>query len=119
VHDGLAIHKSPDVRVKGPELFLNLKKPPGVVDRRKNFSFVPNNAWIAEQLLNLSSVILGNLFRIEVIKGRDGSSLASGARYTSSARPVRLPGQEIRIKAGRHGAERPILYRDSRGTPVC
>ena len=41
VHDGAVIHKTPDIPIKAPELFLNGKKTFGVIDGSFDFPPVP------------------------------------------------------------------------------
>jgi hypothetical protein len=64
----LVVDEAPDVGVEIPKLFLHSEKGFSVLDRGGDFEPVAHDAGIGEELFDLSRVVFGDFFCVEIIK---------------------------------------------------
>jgi hypothetical protein len=66
--DWFAVDKPPKISIETSEFFSHLEKSLRVLDCSRDFQSVPHDAIVAEQSLDVSLAIAGNLFRAKSIE---------------------------------------------------
>jgi len=65
----LVVDEAPNVGVEISKLFLHGEECLSILDRGGDFEPVAHDAGISEQLFNLSQIVSGDFFSVEIIKG--------------------------------------------------
>lgn len=69
VDDRLAACELPDISVKRAKFLLDLQEFLRIGDGAGDLAFVADDAWVLQELLNLLSVVFGDLDGVEIVKG--------------------------------------------------